>query len=325
MNKHDLDLRAAFPEMPDDCRTALLFAARSVKEEKKMKRMTFRTVLIAALLIITTMTAALAATGALGWTDFFKTYYNVEVTKPAQDVLNATPEETWQVGPMTFTLRQLLCDGHLAMAATAIRTTDGSPALYCFDPFDSLGCNGENGVALSQRLGLDPETTYLDAAKQLNLPLYSPRAILDITGEYMDGEGMEDPLWNEDNTVTYFSMAALDLEKPTKEQLKRLDYYGAGTVTVTVRDQYYNMREQVEPHYHVVEKAVRAMELAGVKPKIQPIRGGTDGANLSFKGLPCPNIFAGGLNFHGKFEWVPLESMEKAAAVIRHLIALYAE
>ena len=100
--------------------------------------------------------------------------------------------------------------------------------------------------------------------------------------------------------------------------------YGAGTATATVRDQYYNMREQVEPHYHVVEKAVRAMELAGVKPRIQPIRGGTDGANLSFKGLPCPNIFAGGLNFHGKFEWVTVENMEKAAAVIRNLIALYA-
>ena len=100
--------------------------------------------------------------------------------------------------------------------------------------------------------------------------------------------------------------------------------YGAGTAVVTVRDQYYNMREQVEPHYHVVEKAVRAMELAGVKPRIQPIRGGTDGANLSFKGLPCPNIFAGGLNFHGKFEWVTVENMEKAAAVIRNLIALYA-
>ena len=101
--------------------------------------------------------------------------------------------------------------------------------------------------------------------------------------------------------------------------------YGAGTVTATVRDQYYNMREQVEPHYHVVEKAVKAMELAGVKPRIQPIRGGTDGANLSFKGLPCPNIFAGGLNFHGKFEWVTVENMEKAAAVIRNIIALYAE
>ena len=101
--------------------------------------------------------------------------------------------------------------------------------------------------------------------------------------------------------------------------------YGAGTATVTVKDQYYNMREQVEPHYHVVEKAVKAMEMAGVKPRIQPIRGGTDGANLSFRGLPCPNIFAGGLNFHGKFEWVTVENMEKAAAVIRNLISLYAE
>ena len=81
-----------------------------------------------------------------------------------------------------------------------------------------------------------------------------------------------------------------------------------------------------EPHYDIViDKAVRAMEMAGVKPHIQPIRGGTDGANLSFKGLPCPNIFAGGLNFHGKFEWVPLESMQKASAVILNIIKLYAE
>ncbi|MBQ1682726.1 MAG: peptidase T [Bacteroidales bacterium] len=101
--------------------------------------------------------------------------------------------------------------------------------------------------------------------------------------------------------------------------------YGAGTVSPVIKDQYYNMREMVEPHYHVVEKAVKAMEMAGVKPHIQPIRGGTDGANLSFKGLPCPNIFAGGLNFHGKFEWIPLESMEKASSVILNLIRLYAE
>jgi tripeptide aminopeptidase len=99
--------------------------------------------------------------------------------------------------------------------------------------------------------------------------------------------------------------------------------YGEGTATPVVKDQYYNMREQVEPHYHVVEKAMKAMEMAGVKPKIQPIRGGTDGANLSFKGLPCPNIFAGGLNFHGKMEFVPLESMEKASQVILNIISLY--
>ena len=101
--------------------------------------------------------------------------------------------------------------------------------------------------------------------------------------------------------------------------------YGEGTASLDVKDQYYNMREQVEPHYHVVEKAVKAMEMAGIKPHIQPIRGGTDGANLSFRGLPCPNIFAGGLNFHGRYEWVPVESMEKASRVILNIISLYAE
>ena len=101
--------------------------------------------------------------------------------------------------------------------------------------------------------------------------------------------------------------------------------YGAGTAVLVLRDQYFNMREQVEPHYFVVEKAMKAMEMAGVKPKIQPIRGGTDGANLSFKGLPCPNIFAGGLNFHGRLEYVPLESMEAASKVILNIVTLFAE
>lgn len=101
--------------------------------------------------------------------------------------------------------------------------------------------------------------------------------------------------------------------------------YGEGTASVEVKDQYYNMREQVEPYYFIIEKAVKAMEMAGVKPKIQPIRGGTDGANLSFKGLPCPNIFAGGLNFHGKMEFATVENIEKASKVILNIIGLYAE
>ena len=96
--------------------------------------------------------------------------------------------------------------------------------------------------------------------------------------------------------------------------------YGAGTATLVLKDQYYNMREQVEPHYKIIEIAMKAIADAGVEPKVQPIRGGTDGANLSFRGLPCPNIFAGGLNFHGKFEWVPLESMEKASQVILNIL-----
>ncbi len=101
--------------------------------------------------------------------------------------------------------------------------------------------------------------------------------------------------------------------------------YGEGTATLDLRDQYRNMREQVEPHYHIIEKAVKAMEMEGIKPKIQPIRGGTDGANLSYMGLPCPNIFAGGLNFHGKMEFVPLESIEAASKVILNIIGLFAE
>ena len=97
--------------------------------------------------------------------------------------------------------------------------------------------------------------------------------------------------------------------------------YGAGTATAVIKDQYYNMRGQVEPHYQIIEIAMKAISDAGVTPKVQPIRGGTDGANLSFRGLPCPNIFAGGLNFHGKFEWVPLESMEKASQVILNILS----
>ena len=101
--------------------------------------------------------------------------------------------------------------------------------------------------------------------------------------------------------------------------------YGKGTFSLEIKDQYYNMRKQVEPHYHIVEKAVTAMEMAGIKPNIKPIRGGTDGARLSFMGLPCPNIFAGGHNFHGKFEYIPVESMEKASEVILNLVKLYSK
>ena len=111
--------------------------------------------------------------------------------------------------------------------------------------------------------------------------------------------------------------------------LKCVDFinmkYGEGTATLEVKDQYYNMREQVEPYYFIVEKAIKAMEMADIKPKIQPIRGGTDGANLSFKGLPCPNIFAGGLNFHGKMEFATLENIEKESQVVLNIIKLYAE
>lgn len=98
-----------------------------------------------------------------------------------------------------------------------------------------------------------------------------------------------------------------------------------GCASVEIKDQYYNMREKIEPVMHVVELAEKAMREAGVEPKVQPIRGGTDGAQLSFKGLPCPNIFAGGENFHGRYEFVAIPSMDKATDVIINICRLAAE
>lgn len=97
-----------------------------------------------------------------------------------------------------------------------------------------------------------------------------------------------------------------------------------GVASIEIKDQYYNMREKIEPVMHIIDLAKQAMENVGVTPKVQPIRGGTDGAQLSFKGLPCPNIFAGGLNFHGRFEFVPVSSMEKATDVVIEICRLVA-
>ena len=101
--------------------------------------------------------------------------------------------------------------------------------------------------------------------------------------------------------------------------------YGEGVLKLTLKDQYFNMRKMVEPHPHVIDKAVEAMRMADVEPVIKPIRGGTDGARLSFMGLPCPNIFAGGMNFHGKFEYCSLNTMQKAMQVIINLAQLWAK
>ena len=101
--------------------------------------------------------------------------------------------------------------------------------------------------------------------------------------------------------------------------------FGDNTATLDMKDQYYNMREKVEPVMHVVDLAFEAMEAVGVKPNVKPIRGGTDGSRLSYMGLPCPNIFAGGHNFHGRFEYVPVQSMEKAMLVVVKIAELLAQ
>ena len=110
-----------------------------------------------------------------------------------------------------------------------------------------------------------------------------------------------------------------------KETVDHINKLYPGSCTLEMNDQYYNMREKVEPHMHIIDYAFKAMEAVGVTPNVKPIRGGTDGAQLSFKGLPCPNIFAGGLNFHGRYEFVPVQSMEKATNVIIKIAELIAQ
>ena len=102
------------------------------------------------------------------------------------------------------------------------------------------------------------------------------------------------------------------------------DTYGEGTVTAEIKDQYYNMKEKIDPQMHVIDLVLHAMQDCGVAPKVKPIRGGTDGAQLSFKGLPCPNIFAGGVNFHGPYEFVSIQSMQQAMQVIIRICELTA-
>ncbi len=99
--------------------------------------------------------------------------------------------------------------------------------------------------------------------------------------------------------------------------------YGAGTVTADVKDSYYNMKELILPHKHLIDNACLAMEKAGVTPKVCPIRGGTDGARLSYEGLPCPNLFTGGHNFHGRYEFVAVEDMQKALETVLNLVDCY--
>ena len=101
--------------------------------------------------------------------------------------------------------------------------------------------------------------------------------------------------------------------------------YGEGTVVLQMNDQYYNMKEKIDPNMHVIDLVLKAMQDSGVAPKVRAIRGGTDGAQLSFKGLPCPNIFAGGVNFHGPFEFVSIQVMEKAMQVIINICKLTAQ
>ena len=212
------DLRKAFVPMPEECRQALMDAARSVKEEKPTKRVSSRTVLIAAIIIVATMAVAFAAT-RLGWADYFNRYDNITVPKAAEEALVATQPRRYQVGPMTFTFNQLLTDARIALSSAEIHTTDGSEALYADDTNVYEAVDAISDTVLN-RYKLESGITWMDAARQLSLPLYGIRALIEVGEPYSAGESMEDALWNEDGSIVYFNMPLL-LSKNVRDDLPR--------------------------------------------------------------------------------------------------------
>ena len=240
-----LNLRDAFKPEPDFCHAALMQAACSVKEEKQVKRASFRTLIVAAVIIVSMTAVAFAAGQLMGWTDFFGSYSNVGVPQAAVNEMQVENGANCKVGPMTFTVKELMTDGHIVMSSVHIAPTDGSKALMCIDPGDVIGCNGENGRALAESLGIDPMTTYMDAARQLNLPLYLVRGILDVDPETIDG-GMEDPLWNEDGSMTYFSMNFLK-QVPAKDAIDHLPYRHTPVNGETFVAPFYLQVSKIDP------------------------------------------------------------------------------
>jgi tripeptide aminopeptidase len=154
--------------------------------------------------------------------------------------------------------------------------------------------------------------------------------------EYTEGYEGFFHLWKLSAEVEHAEMIYLirDHNRDLFEDKKRLlklaadflnEKYPQGTVTLKMQDQYFNMKEKILPVMQIIDTAKKAMLAVGVEPKVTPIRGGTDGARLSFMGLPCPNLFTGGHNFHGKYEYIPTRSMQKSVEVILKIIELYAQ
>lgn len=178
----------------------------SAKEEGPVKKFTVSTAIIVVLIVIATLTTALAASVLLGWTDF----YSFEIPKTAQEILNATEPKDYQVGPITFTVNELLTDGHIALCSATSHVTDGSSAVLSEEVYDAVGANGDNGEALAQKWNLSPDTRWIDAAHIMNLPFYRVSISVNVPEECHDGEDMGDAMWDEKGNCVSYYMAALN-------------------------------------------------------------------------------------------------------------------
>lgn len=231
-----------------------------------------------------------------------------------------TPDEEIGQGADHFDVKKFGCDFAYTMDGGAVGELE-------YENFNAAGCKVKvHGVNVHPGYGYHKMINSMRIANHfaMMLPRWeTPEHTQGYEGFYhliaMNGTV-------EETTLQYIirdhDRARFESRKREIEHLARKinQEYGEGTVEVELRDQYYNMREKVEPVMHIVTLVEEAMKEVGVTPKVQPIRGGTDGARLSFEGLPCPNIFAGGVNFHSRFEYLPIPSMEKAMEVILQIV-----
>lgn len=231
-----------------------------------------------------------------------------------------TPDEEIGQGADHFDVAKFGCDFAYTMDGGAVGELE-------YENFNAAGCKVKvHGVNVHPGYGYHKMINSMRIANQFAtmLPRWeTPEHTQGYEGFYhliaMNGSV-------EETTLQYIirdhDRARFESRKREIEHLVRKinQEYGEGTIEAEIRDQYYNMREKVEPVMHIVTLVEQAMKEVGVTPKVQPIRGGTDGARLSFEGLPCPNIFAGGVNFHSRFEYLPIPSMEKAMQVILQIV-----
>lgn len=231
-----------------------------------------------------------------------------------------TPDEEIGEGADHFDVKQFGCDFAYTMDGGAIGELE-------YENFNAAGCKIKiHGVNVHPGYGFKKMKNSLLLANQFadTLPASETPALTKGYEGFFHLIGMQGTV--EETTLSYIIRdhdrqkfeARKQLVQTIADSMNR--QYGEGTVEVELRDQYYNMREKVEPVMHIVTLVEESMHELGITPKVQPIRGGTDGARLSFEGLPCPNIFAGGENFHSRFEYLPIPSLEAAMQVILKIV-----
>ena len=216
--KSDHEIMKSIRAAIDDCTKEIDNApslqyqiARKAKGEEPVVKKISTTVVLVAVLLAITVVALAAGSLIFGWVDFYKDGYNVDVPDAAQQVMTNNDQDIVTLGPATFTVREKYIDPWTALTSTVVTLNNSSNALLTGDdPFDPIGANGENGRVVAQRLGVDPMITWAEAAKKLNLTLYSVRAQLEVPEELSDGEVMEDVMFNEDGSVTCFCMPLLN-------------------------------------------------------------------------------------------------------------------